>query len=209
MLSCLLCTYLLTSKFRFHHPMIVIQDDVIKWKHFPRYWPFVQGNSPFLGELPAQRPMTRSFHVFFDLHLYKRLSNQPWCWWFETPSCSLWRHCNGFRHTLTAAIRALLSHEPITSPRIEFISLDNSPASCVFTNSISIDLITTKDRFCLSWILETIRHFCDDCAMNLRNDIPRGLENASYKKYSLKLFSTFGLNTSLALEEIRHVAVFP
>ena len=27
--------------------------------------------------------------------LNKRLSKQPWCWWFETPLRSLWRHCNG------------------------------------------------------------------------------------------------------------------
>ena len=27
------------------------------------------GNSPVLGEFPAQRPVTRSFDVFFDLHL--------------------------------------------------------------------------------------------------------------------------------------------
>ena len=37
-------------------------DVVIKWKHFPRYWPFV-------------RPVTRSFDVIFDLHLNQRLSN--------------------------------------------------------------------------------------------------------------------------------------
>ena len=30
------------------------------------------------GEFPAQRPVTRSFDVFFDLHLGKRLSKQPW-----------------------------------------------------------------------------------------------------------------------------------
>ena len=29
--------------------------------------------------------------------LNKRLSKQSWGWWFETPSCSLWRHCNGFQ----------------------------------------------------------------------------------------------------------------
>ena len=46
------------------------------------------------GEFPTQGPMTRSFDVFFDLRLNKRLSKQPWCWWFETPSWSLWRHCN-------------------------------------------------------------------------------------------------------------------
>ena len=27
------------------------------------------GNSPGTGELPAQKPMTRSFDVFFDLRL--------------------------------------------------------------------------------------------------------------------------------------------
>ena len=46
------------------------------------------------GEFPAQRPVMRSFDVFFDLRLHKRLSKQSWGWWFETLSCSLWRHRN-------------------------------------------------------------------------------------------------------------------
>ena len=46
------------------------------------------------GEFPAQRPVTRSFDVFFDLRLDKRLSKQSWGRWFETPSRPLWRHCN-------------------------------------------------------------------------------------------------------------------
>ena len=70
-----------------------IHDDVIKWKHFPRNWPFVRGiTGP--GEFPTQRPVTRSFDVYFDLRLNKRLSKQPWGWWFETPSWSLWRQRN-------------------------------------------------------------------------------------------------------------------
>ena len=52
------------------------------------------GNSPVPGEFPAQRPMTRSFDVFFDLRLNKQLSKQSWGWWFETLSRPLWRHCN-------------------------------------------------------------------------------------------------------------------
>ena len=54
------------------------------------------GNSPVTGEFPPQRPVTRIFYVFFDLHLNKRLSEQSWSWlgWFETPLRSLWRHCN-------------------------------------------------------------------------------------------------------------------
>ena len=46
------------------------------------------------GEFPTQRPVTRSFDVYFDLPLNKRLSKQPWGWWFETLSWSLWRQCN-------------------------------------------------------------------------------------------------------------------
>ena len=46
------------------------------------------------GEFPAQRPVTRSFDVFFDLRMNKRLSKQPWGWWFETSPWSLWRQCN-------------------------------------------------------------------------------------------------------------------
>ena len=145
-------------------------DDVIKWKHFPRNWPFVwgihrspvnslhkgqwrgalmfslicawindwvnnreaghlrryrtslwrhrnaitwesqhsrdeaEGNSEimmtssngdifsvtgylcgdFTGEFTSQRPVTRSFDVFFDLHLIKRLSKQLCGWWFDS-----------------------------------------------------------------------------------------------------------------------------
>ena len=52
------------------------------------------GNSPITKEFPSQRPVTRSFDVLFDRRLNKRLSKQPWGWWFEMPSRSLWRHCN-------------------------------------------------------------------------------------------------------------------
>ena len=42
-------------------------------------------NRPVNGyEFPAQRPVMRSFDVFFDLHLEKRLSKQSWGWWLDT-----------------------------------------------------------------------------------------------------------------------------
>ena len=52
------------------------------------------GNSLVIGEFPAQRPVTRSSDVFFDLRLNERLSKQSWVWWFKTPSRPLWRHSN-------------------------------------------------------------------------------------------------------------------
>ena len=53
------------------------------------------GNSPVTGEFPAQRPVMRSFDVFFDLRLNQQFSQQWRRWWSETPSRSFWSHCNG------------------------------------------------------------------------------------------------------------------
>ena len=64
-------------------------DDVIKWNHFPHYWPFV-----VTGGFPSQRPMTQSFYVFFVERLNKQLTKQSRRRRFESPSRSLWRHCN-------------------------------------------------------------------------------------------------------------------
>ena len=64
-------------------------EDVIKRKHFPRYWPSVRGIHRGPG---TQRQVTQSFDVLFDLRLNKRLSKQWWGWWLETLSRPLWRH---------------------------------------------------------------------------------------------------------------------
>ena len=68
------------------------------WRHqmetFSALLALCAGNSPVIGEFPSQRPVTRSFDVFFDLRLNKRLSKQSWDWWFEAPSRPLWRHSN-------------------------------------------------------------------------------------------------------------------
>ena len=46
--------------------VMALHDDVIKWKHFPRYWPFARGIH--------RSPVTRSFDVIFDLRPNKRLN---------------------------------------------------------------------------------------------------------------------------------------
>ena len=46
------------------------------------------------GEFLPPRPVSRSFGVFFDLRLNKRLGKHSWGWWFKTLSHALWRHCN-------------------------------------------------------------------------------------------------------------------
>ena len=69
-------------------------DDVIKWKHFPRRWPYVRGIHRSAVNSPHKSQWRGAFYVFFDLHLDKQLSKQSQRWWFETQSCSLWRPCN-------------------------------------------------------------------------------------------------------------------
>ena len=50
------------------------------WRHqietFSALLALCAGNSPDAGEFPPQRPVTRSFDVFFDLRLNKQLSKQ-------------------------------------------------------------------------------------------------------------------------------------
>ena len=68
------------------------------WRHqmetFSAFLAICAGNSPIHGEFPAQRPVTQSFDIYFDLRLNKRLSEQSWGWWFETLLRPLWRHSN-------------------------------------------------------------------------------------------------------------------
>ena len=70
------------------------------WRHqmetFSALLAICAGNSPVPGEFPAQRPVTRSLDVFFDLRLNKRLSKQSRGWWFETLPRPLWRHSSEF-----------------------------------------------------------------------------------------------------------------
>ena len=71
------------------------------WRHqietFSALLALCAANSTVTGEFPIQRPVTRSFDVFFDLCPNKQLSKQTWGWWFETLSRSLWRHCNDLK----------------------------------------------------------------------------------------------------------------
>ena len=77
------------------HPA-VYHDDVIKWKHFPHYWPFVLG----IHQSPVN----------------SRSSKQSWGWWFETPSRPLWRHRNVWGVIYCPRPRYLIPHISLTVP---------------------------------------------------------------------------------------------
>ena len=71
-----------------------IHDDAIKWKQLSALLAFCERDPPVIGGFPSWRLATRSFDVFFELRLNKRLGKQSKRRWFQTLSCSLWRYCN-------------------------------------------------------------------------------------------------------------------
>ena len=92
----------------------VSRNDCDTWHHqmetFSALLALFVWNSAVTGEFPSQRPVSRSFDVFFDLYQTKQLSKQPRRWWFVTPSRSLWRHCHDF----------CLFQTPCCKERLEF-----------------------------------------------------------------------------------------
>ena len=64
------------TKFQFKTNFGRIHVNVIKWKHFPRYWPLVKGihRSPVVS-FPSQRSVTRGLDVFFHLRLNNGRAN--------------------------------------------------------------------------------------------------------------------------------------
>ena len=80
---------------------LVYHTGTVWWRHhmetFSAFLAICARNSPVTGKFPSQRPVTRSFDIFFDQCLNKRWSKQSGGWWFKTPSRPLWRHCNGNR----------------------------------------------------------------------------------------------------------------
>ena len=115
------------------------------WRHqietFSALLAICAENSPVPGEFSTQRPVTRSFDVYFDLRPNKGLSKQLWGWWFETQSCPLWRHRNGInwffyewyrqKHLTTACLRQFADDD----------------FSCILMNETFCTLITISLKF--------------------------------------------------------------
>ena len=112
------------------------------WRHqmetFSALLALCAGNSPVPGEFPAQRPMLRSFDVFFDLRLNKRLKKQSWGWWFETLSRPLWRHCNAQKTGIAVWHPAPLKQRLLNKPLTEHCYIKNSKCGIRYLSIITI-----------------------------------------------------------------------
>ena len=88
------CIYFEAKKHRTMHGLPWITWWRNQMETFSALLAICAGNSPVPGDFPTQRPVTRSFDVYFDMRPNKRLSKQSWGWWFETLSHPFWRHRN-------------------------------------------------------------------------------------------------------------------
>ena len=126
-----------------------IHDDVIKWRHFPRYWPFVRGIHWSLVKSPHKGQWRGALIFSFDLRLNKRLSNNSWGWWFETLSCPLWRQCNVLACPGTYLIKITIKVQQFAWEKInlKILSAKMGPFCLVFNvfvftvYSLSTDII--------------------------------------------------------------------
>ena len=112
------------------------------WRHqmetFLCYWPFVRG----IHRSPVNSPTKASdadVWISFDLHLNKRLSKQSRGRWFETPSCSLWRHRNGCYELAKWKVILLLSSMSVHFSTLwwrHITSINYGPLKCLPTLTI-------------------------------------------------------------------------
>ena len=120
------------------------------------------GNSPVTGEFPAQRPVTRSFDVSFDLRLNKRFSKQSRSWWFETASSSLWRHTNAWvsQHDGCKNPGALLV--PGRQHGLARLTSPSKPMITQYINYIHAIVLQWRQNGCDG----VSNHRCLDCLLN-------------------------------------------
>ena len=73
--------------------MGLIHDDVIKWKLFPRYWPFVWGIHRSPVNSPHKGPVMRTLMFLWcgSAYAVKQTVAWPVIWYYMT---SMWRHRN-------------------------------------------------------------------------------------------------------------------
>ena len=79
--------------------IIVIWCHTYRTKNIAIWWCHQMETFSVLPTISPYKGQWRSFDVFCDLRLNKRLSKQTICRWFGTPSRSFWRHCNDLAHT--------------------------------------------------------------------------------------------------------------
>ena len=117
-------------------------DEVIKWKHLPRYWPFVRGIHGSPVSSPHKGQWRRALMFPLICALNKWLSKQSWAWWFETPSPSLWSQ----EQNLPLLWKHFINHDEHSIVSVNRVLIN--------TNLLIINYLKSDDpfaEFCFQW----------------------------------------------------------
>ena len=175
-------------------------DDVIKWKHLTRYWPFVRRIHRIPVNSPHKGQWRGAWMLSLNMRLIKRLSKQSRDWWFETISRSLWRHCNGLQHDWPFC--------PLVSGGLP-VDRDSN-VDFVFSSCWSEQMLNKHS----SWLLfETAWRPCDVNVICLWRklcdliSLPQALVNIHSKRHQLNYFYGW-LSIYIILIRIGHVRIY-
>ena len=131
-----------------------LHDDIIKWKHFPLYWPFVHG----IHQSPVNS-LTKAGDADLRCFLWsvpeQTLNKQPRCLWVETPSCSLRSHYDVFGVIeITLDDPTAVPHQlkkwtvPIKDNDMAVIDLRSAQVYCVAIFLVSQEVSLNFHRCC-------------------------------------------------------------
>ena len=125
--------------------------------------------------------MTRSFDVFFDLRLNKRLSKQSWGWWFETLSRPLWRHCNVYINRMDESTTIDLQYTTKVWQKTYayFMGYD---VDLLATSGVNMQIVKLLYRF---EIWQAPREYC--CRDTIKSERSDDYEHKSHSSETLRL----------------------
>ena len=106
------------NKFTLLYCQLCFLEDVMKWKHFPRYWPFVLEINWLMVNSPHKGQRRGALILFFICTRTNGWPNKMNRLWFETPSRFLWCHCNATLHATPCFTGPYCYRTPSSAPGV-------------------------------------------------------------------------------------------
>ena len=130
------------------------QDDVMPWKHFLHYWPFVRGNHSRPMDSPHKRSVLQNFDVFSVVGLHRLLNKHLNCQRFDMPWCSGDNNIDGLVQERRSSIaNALELHLSCTNPSIwyDWLQCLQTRDAYYQTNFFNSLIVSIIQNYCCSY----------------------------------------------------------
>ena len=114
-----------------------LHDDVIKWNHFPRYWPFVREIHRSLVDYPHKGQWRRALMFSLIWALTNCWANNQYASDLRC-HCTLWRHCNDCSNGLGSSLVLTRLNSRACHQRLSIIQSDDPSFSLVGTRKLEV-----------------------------------------------------------------------